>query len=579
MKKTQKILSVLLVLITIFGISAATTLSASAAGSSMSNATSISFGQSYSDSITDSSTQDFYKFTMSSSGKINIKLTAYIYCANYYIYDSNGKDVWHLTYEYWNNVSKQYDMDETVDLTSGTYYFAVKQYDGTGNYNFRLNFTSANESFKETTGGTNNTITAASSISTNSNYYGQIANNDDCDFYKFTLSTSGSIRIKLTAYIYCSSYYIYDSNGKDVWHLTYKYWNDVSKQYDMDETVDLTSGTYYFAVKQYDGTGNYNFRLNFTSANESFKETTGGINNTMATASSISINKNYYGQIASNDDCDFYKFTLSSSGKINIKLTAYIYRTNYYIYDSNGKNVWSSTSRYWNDVSKKYDMDESIDLSSGTYYFAVKQNSGTGNYNFIISTNGGTVVTSYKLSYNANGGSGAPSTQTGSTSYTISSTKPVRSGYKFLGWSESSSATAASYTAGDRIKLNKDTTLYAVWQKESVTSYKLMYDANGGSGAPATQTGSTSYIISSVEPVRSGYNFLGWSENRSATAASFTAGDKVTLNGDATLYAVWEKQQDDTPPSDNSGFSILGFFVMILEVFVDIFLAIFSIFA
>lgn len=99
MKKTQKILSVLLVLITIFGISAATTLSASAAGSSMSNATSISFGQSYSDSITDSSTQDFYKFTMSSLGKINIKLTAYIYCTNYHIYDSNGKDVWHSTYE------------------------------------------------------------------------------------------------------------------------------------------------------------------------------------------------------------------------------------------------------------------------------------------------------------------------------------------------------------------------------------------------------------------------------------------------------------------------------------------------
>ena len=456
MKKTQKILSVLLVLITVFGISAATTLSASAAGSSMSNATSISFGQSYSDSITDSSTQDFYKFTMSSSGKINIKLTAYIYC---------------------------------------------------------------------------------------------------------------------------SSYYIYDSNGKDVWHLTSKYWNDVSKQYDMGEIVDLTSGTYYFAVKQSYGTGNYNFKMTFSSANESFKETTGGINNTMAAASSISINKNYYGQIASNDDCDFYKITLSSSGKINIKLTAYIYCSSYYIYDSNGKDVWRLPSRYWNDVSKIYDMDENIDLSSGTYYFAVKQSIGTGNYNFIISTNGGTVVTSYKLSYNANGGSGAPSTQTGSTSYTISSTKPVRSGYKFLGWSESSSATVASYTSGDRIKLNRDTTLYAVWQKESVTSYKLMYDANGGSGAPATQTGSTSYIISSVEPVRSGYNFLGWSENRSATAASFTAGDKVTLNGDATLYAVWEKQQDDTPPSDNSGFSILGFFVMILEVFVDIFLAIFSIFA
>ena len=223
----------------------------------------------------------------------------------------------------------------------------------------------------------------------------------------------------------------------------------------------------------------------------------------MSNATSISFGQSYSDSITDSSTQDFYKFTMSSLGKINIKLTAYIYCKNYHIYDSNGKDVWHLTSKYWNDVSKKYDMNESIDLSSGTYYFAVKQNSGTGNYNFIISTNGGTVVNSYKLSYNS----------------------------------------------------------------------------NGGSGAPATQTGNTSYIISSVEPVRSGYNFLGWSENRSATAASFTAGDKVTLNGDATLYAVWEKQQVYTPPSDNSGFSILGFLVMILEVFVDIFLAIFSIFA
>ncbi len=78
--------------------------------------------------------------------------------------------------------------------------------------------------------------------------------------------------------------------------------------------------------------------------------------------------------------------------------------------------MWHLTYKYWNNVSKQYDMDETVDLTSGTYYFAVNQNSGTGNYNFIISTTGGTVVTSYKLSYNANGGSGAPSTQTGSTS-------------------------------------------------------------------------------------------------------------------------------------------------------------------
>ncbi|MBQ2963626.1 MAG: leucine-rich repeat protein [Clostridia bacterium] len=74
----------------------------------------------------------------------------------------------------------------------------------------------------------------------------------------------------------------------------------------------------------------------------------------------------------------------------------------------------------------------------------------------------------YTLSYNANGGSGAPASQSGATSYTISSTQPTRSGYTFLGWSKSSSATMASYTAGDSITLTANTTLYAVWQKNAV---------------------------------------------------------------------------------------------------------------
>ncbi len=145
---------------------------------------------------------------------------------------------------------------------------------------------------------------------------------------------------------------------------------------------------------------------------------------------------------------------------------------------------------------------------------------------------------SYTLAYNANGGSGAPSAQTGSSSYIISSTQPTRAGYKFLGWSKSSSASSASYTAGDSITLSSDTTLYAVWQK---ISYTLAYNANGGSGAPSAQTGSSSYIISSTQPTRVGYKFLGWSKSSSASSASYSTGNIITLSSDTTLYAIWEQ--------------------------------------
>lgn len=80
--------------------------------------------------------------------------------------------------------------------------------------------------------------------------------------------------------------------------------------------------------------------------------------------------------------------------------------------------------------------------------------------------------------------------------------------------------------------------------------YYLYYDANGGSGAPPTQSSvsttnsSWAFTISSTEPTRSGYTFLGWSKSSTATSASYQPGDTISLTSsspEATLYAVWEE--------------------------------------
>jgi len=78
----------------------------------------------------------------------------------------------------------------------------------------------------------------------------------------------------------------------------------------------------------------------------------------------------------------------------------------------------------------------------------------------------------YTVSYNANGGSGAPSAQTKyhDTTLTLSSTSPTKSGYIFAGWSTSSSATSATYKAGGNYTANASVTLYAVWKTVTTTS-------------------------------------------------------------------------------------------------------------
>ena len=88
------------------------------------------------------------------------------------------------------------------------------------------------------------------------------------------------------------------------------------------------------------------------------------------------------------------------------------------------------------------------------------------------------------VQYNANSGSGAPSSSTRTVlasslphtvSVTIPPATPTRSGYTFLGWSANSSASSASYSAGGSYSYTfaeegtRTTTLYAVWSARKST--------------------------------------------------------------------------------------------------------------
>ena len=144
----------------------------------------------------------------------------------------------------------------------------------------------------------------------------------------------------------------------------------------------------------------------------------------------------------------------------------------------------------------------------------------------------------YTLTYDANGGEGVPDTQTGNGAITLSADEPTRDEYIFMGWATSATAAEAEYQPGASYTLSADTTLYAVWQ---MIQYTLDYDANGGSGAPDTQTGNGAITLSADEPTRSEYIFMGWATSATATEAEYQAGASYTLSADTTLYAVWEK--------------------------------------
>lgn len=161
------------------------------------------------------------------------------------------------------------------------------------------------------------------------------------------------------------------------------------------------------------------------------------------------------------------------------------------------------------------------------------------------------------FTYSATGGTGAPGTQTftcATARYprtftaTISSVKPTRAYYSFLGWSTTAGSSTASYASGQTLSFTFSTStqgdvtrnFYAVWKRNTAYVY---YNANGGTGAPSTQShnAGTSVALSGTKPTRAGYIFIGWSTSATATAKQYDAGQaNVPLYTTTTLYAVWK---------------------------------------
>ena len=148
---------------------------------------------------------------------------------------------------------------------------------------------------------------------------------------------------------------------------------------------------------------------------------------------------------------------------------------------------------------------------------------------------------SYSVTYNANNGSGAPSTQTKwyGENLTLSSTKPTRTGYIFQGWGTSASTSTVSYKPGATYSSNAALTLYAVWK---AVTYSVTFDANGGTNPPSAQTKTygVNLTLSSTKPTRTGYIFQGWGTSATATKVAYSAGATYSANAAIKLYAIWK---------------------------------------
>ena len=265
----------------------------------------------------------------------------------------------------------------------------------------------------------------------------------------------------------------------------------------------------------------------------------------MADVSLIGSRYGYY-ELNSTDDDDVYR--VFASCKVTAQ-TSYARYFRYKVQVDGGTEYMSSFTGEFV-VSSKYLYCAGNELTKGKTSYTVSVNvtieSRASDVNFydVDATYSTTItiptLTRYTVSYNANGGSGAPSSQTKwyDESLTLSSTVPTRSGYTFNSWNTSSDGSGTSYAPGSTYTSNKGQTLYAIWNPQ------IMFNANGGSGAPATmtKTHNVAATVPSSVPTKPGYTFVAWNTQMYGGGTSYSPGGTIPaeMNSSTTLYAQYD---------------------------------------
>lgn len=150
----------------------------------------------------------------------------------------------------------------------------------------------------------------------------------------------------------------------------------------------------------------------------------------------------------------------------------------------------------------------------------------------------------YTVTYNANGGSGAPSAQTkvAGTTLQLSSTEPTKADYTFTGWNTRANGSGTAYAAGANYTIDGKVTLYAQWE---LTTYTVSFDAGDGTGTMADVEDIVGeYTLPACTfTAPASKEFKAWDVDGVEKAEGAT----IEVSDDITITALWK---DVTPAQE-----------------------------
>ncbi len=294
----------------------------------------LNLNKEYNASICEETDIDFYKFSLSAEGYIyfNFKSKNLYNNADYWAVSLyNNKTELITDYYFKGNVTET--STYKIGLNAGTYYVkitGVSWYGAGGygsrysteNYRFIIKYTKSLYWEKEI----NNDYNSANKISLSKTYNASLSEDNDIDYYKFTVSEKLKLTINFKSNIQndVSEYYtvtLFDSKTNEIGYFSI-YGNKTNTR----ESITLDKGTYYIRIRGGNWYGGYSQRYSTDDYSFSVSNTPPAITSKITATQSTSVIKLNWNAVSGATGYRVYQYSPSKGKYVHIasvKATTY----------------------------------------------------------------------------------------------------------------------------------------------------------------------------------------------------------------------------------------------------------------
>jgi uncharacterized membrane protein len=316
---------------------------------------------------------DLYQFNVETPGKVSINFKHQLVGNEYTSYwsvsllDSEN----HELDQFYSDGGELNLTSSNFRLPKGTYYIKIKSYSfNDSDYEVKVNYSAEDNEYEKENNGD---FISSNSVSLNNSYFGNTQSDSDNDFYKFTVEKAGKVWVNFKHQLVGNEYTSYwsvsllDSDN----HELDQFYSNGGELNLRSNYFRLPKGTYYIKIKSYSfNDSDYEIKVNYSTEDNKYEKENNG---DFISSNSVSLNNSYFGNIQSDSDNDFYKFTVEKSGKVWVNFKHQLVGNEYTSYwsvsllDSENNEL----KKIYSDGKDLNLSSEKISLSKGTYYVKV----------------------------------------------------------------------------------------------------------------------------------------------------------------------------------------------------------------